>query len=55
MKPDQFEEYRLTILTSSYLMIEGKVQNLENVVHVLARRIAKLESELPVGASHDFH
>jgi len=55
VKPDQFEEYRLTILTSSYLMIEGKVQNIENVVHVLARRIERLESTLPVGASHDFH
>jgi error-prone DNA polymerase len=52
--PDRFEEDRLTILTSSYLMIEGKVQNVDNVIHVLARRFERLESKMPVGSSHDF-
>jgi error-prone DNA polymerase len=52
--PDRFEEDRLTILTSSSLMIEGKVQNVDNVIHVLARHFERLESTIPMGASHDF-
>jgi len=52
--PDRFEADRVEIVTSPYLMIEGKVQNVDNVVHVLARRIERLESKLPVGRSHDF-
>ena len=52
--PDRFEEDRLVIVTSPYLMIEGKVQNVDNVIHVQARKIERLESVLPVGRSHDF-
>jgi error-prone DNA polymerase len=52
--PDRFEEDRVTIVTSPWLMIEGKVQNVENVIHVLAKRIERLESKMPVGSSHDF-
>ena len=52
--PDRFEADRVEIVTSPYLMIEGKVQNVDNVIHVLARRIERLESRMPVGRSHDF-
>ena len=52
--PDRFEADRVEIVTSPYLMIEGQMQNVDNVVHVLARRIERLESKLPVGRSHDF-
>ncbi len=52
--PDRFDEDRLTIVTSPYLMIEGKVQNVDNVIHVLAKKIERLESRMPVGPSHDF-
>ena len=52
--PDRFEEDRLTIVTSAALLIEGKVQNVDNVIHVLARRIERLGAEIPVARSHDF-
>jgi error-prone DNA polymerase len=52
--PDKFDEDRLTILRSSYLMIEGKMQNVDNVIHVLARRIEGLEVRMPAMSSHDF-
>ena len=54
--PDRFEEDRLTIVTSPWLMIEGKVQNVDNVIHVQALRIERLESAMPMsaGRSHDF-
>ena len=54
--PDRFEEDRLTIVTSTYLMIEGKVQNVDNVIHVQAQRIVRLDAALPMAStrSHDF-
>ena len=53
--PDQFEAFRNTILTASWLLVEGKVQNVDNVIHVLAKNIERLESKLPAMTSHDFH
>src|SRR5438067_5008135 len=51
--PDLFAENRLTLVTESYLLIEGKVQNVDNVIHVLARRFERIEPIAPV-TSHDF-
>ena len=34
--PDMFAENRLTLVTESYLLVEGPVQNVDNVIHVLA-------------------
>ncbi len=51
-----FERLRLVITREPFLIISGKLQNVEGVVHVQAERIAGLgEQHLPVGASHDFH
>jgi error-prone DNA polymerase len=53
--PDTFESFRLTLVTEPYLLIEGKVQNVEGVIHVLARRIEALRVETGTAPSHDFH
>ncbi|HWD20089.1 MAG TPA: error-prone DNA polymerase [Verrucomicrobiae bacterium] len=54
--PKLFEERRLTITQESFLLIEGQVQNTENVVVVKARRIEPLcEPQLATAESHDFH
>jgi len=54
--PDLFESRRLLITSEKFLIIEGWVQNLKNVIHVKAYRIAPLiESELQLADSHDFH
>jgi error-prone DNA polymerase len=54
--PALFEKRRLTITQSAALVIEGKVQSREGVIHLLAERIEPLvANDLPVGASHDFH
>ena len=53
--PDLFTENKLVIVTSPYLMIDGRVQNVEGVIHVLAKGVARLEEKLPATASHDFH
>jgi error-prone DNA polymerase len=52
--PDMFEAQRLTLVTEPYLLIEGKVQNVDNVIHVLARRVEALEPLTPAMSSHNF-
>jgi len=52
--PDMFENRRLTLVTEPYLLIEGKVQNVDNVIHVLAQRVERLEGITPAMSSHDF-
>ena len=54
---DLFQRYRRTIVRSPVLLIEGIVQNEQDVINVQARRITAIEPA--VGAdlieSHDFH
>jgi error-prone DNA polymerase len=53
--PDVFDKYRLTILTESYLLIDGKVQNVEGIIHILAKSVERIEPISPIAGSHDFH
>jgi error-prone DNA polymerase len=54
--PDLFERVRLLITEEPFLIIEGTVQNSENVVLIKAREIRALAHEQLVGTdSHDFH
>jgi error-prone DNA polymerase len=54
--PDLFERVRLLITEEPFLVIEGTVQNSENVVLIKAREIRALAHEQLVGTdSHDFH
>jgi error-prone DNA polymerase len=52
--PDMFEGQRVKLITEPYLLIEGKVQNVDNVIHVLARRVERLEPLTPAMSSHNF-
>jgi error-prone DNA polymerase len=52
--PDMFDDSRVTLLTHPYLLVEGKVQNVDGVIHVLARRIEAIEPAAPAMSSHDF-
>jgi error-prone DNA polymerase len=54
--PDLFERFRLVITEEAFLLIEGEVQNSDNVVLIKAREIRPLAHEqLPGSESHDFH
>jgi error-prone DNA polymerase len=54
--PRLFERLRLVIVEEPFLLIEGKLQNAENVIVIKAQRIQRLPCETLVGtASHDFH
>ena len=54
--PDVFAAQRLAILTHSWVMVEGKMQNVDKVQHVLAKRVSPLPGEPGMTSiSHDFH
>jgi error-prone DNA polymerase len=51
-----FELQRLVITQEAFLIIEGKLQNVDNVIHVKARRIERLNHDSRVASpSYDFH
>ncbi len=52
--PDMFADRRIVLVTEPYLLIEGKVQNVDNVIHVLARRVERIEPLTPAVSSHNF-
>jgi error-prone DNA polymerase len=54
--PKLFEKLRLVITQESFLMIEGRLQNSENVILIQAQRIQRLAHENLAGSSsYDFH
>ena len=56
VRPDLFETLRLVITEESFLLIEGRLQNVDNVIHVRAEKIERLKHEQLVGSvSYDFH
>src|SRR5437870_5469470 len=56
VEPDLFERFRLVITEEAFLLIEGEVQNSDNVVLIKAREISPVAHEQLVGSeSHDFH
>jgi error-prone DNA polymerase len=52
--PPLFDRHRLVLLGEPYLMIEGVLQNVDNVVSVKADRIMAMEARA-AAKSHDFH
>jgi error-prone DNA polymerase len=53
--PDLFERMRLLITEEPFLIIEGQVQNTDNVVLIKAEKISPLAHEQLIGSeSHDF-
>ncbi len=53
--PELFERCRLLITSENFLIIEGRLQNHENVIHVKAERFLPLPGHaLTVAESHDF-
>ena len=51
-----FEANRLVITEEPFLIIEGRLQNVDGVIHVRAERVERLNcGELSGSTSHDFH
>ena len=53
--PDIFDRNRLVLVDQPLLLIDGPLQNQDNVIHVRARRIQPLSYAMAAAASHDFH
>jgi error-prone DNA polymerase len=50
VRPDIFQQHRALIHTAAFLLVEGPVQNVDGVVHVLARRLKELRlPRQPIG------
>ena len=53
--PDVFDRERKTILNNSYLVIDGEMQNIDNVYTVRAEHFEPLHVTEEAVPSHDFH
>jgi len=53
--PQLFEKNRLALVDYPFLLIEGALQHLDNVVSVKAGRVEPLEMKVQSPGSHDFH
>src|SRR3982751_7043065 len=53
--PDLLEKNRVLLVSERFLMVEGILQNQDNVIHVKAEKVAPLQITLAETASHDFH
>ena len=55
ISPQLYEQNRVVVSTERFLIVEGKLQNLDNVIHVRAERIESLHLNMIAAPSHDFH
>jgi len=53
--PQLFEQNRLALVDYPFLLIEGVLQHLDNVVSVKAGRVEPLQMKVQNPGSHDFH
>ena len=53
--PDLYDQNRLVVSRSKFLLVEGPLQNQDNVIHVKAMRLAPLAHSDIDMRSHDFH
>jgi error-prone DNA polymerase len=53
--PDMFQKNRLLLVSEKFVLIEGVLQNLDNVISVKADRILPLKVTEAETVSHDFH
>ncbi|MGZ4816263.1 MAG: OB-fold nucleic acid binding domain-containing protein, partial [Terriglobales bacterium] len=53
--PDLFEKNRVALVSERFLLVEGILQNIDNVVSVKADRVCALEVSDAATSSHDFH
>ncbi|HEY1271752.1 MAG TPA: error-prone DNA polymerase [Terriglobales bacterium] len=53
--PDMFQKHRLLLVREKFVMVEGILQNQDNVISVKAERILPLSVTQADTVSHDFH
>jgi error-prone DNA polymerase len=53
--PDLFQKHRMLVTSEQFLMVEGILQNQDNVISVKAQRVLPLSITRASTTSHDFH
>ena len=53
--PQLFERYRIELVDHPFLLIEGALQNQDNVISVKASHVQPLSFKVAAAVSHDFH
>lgn len=53
--PAVYEQFKQAVIYQKFLLIEGELQNQENVISVKVRTICPLEISQVEVRSHDFH
>jgi error-prone DNA polymerase len=53
--PDLLQKNRVLLISERFLMIEGILQNQDNVIHIRAEKVSPLRVTQAETASHDFH
>jgi len=53
--PDLLQKNRVMLISERFLMIEGILQNQDNVIHVRAEKVSPLHITRAETTSHDFH
>jgi error-prone DNA polymerase len=53
--PDLLQKNRVLLISEKFLMVEGILQNQDNVIHIRAERVAPLRITQAETVSHDFH
>ena len=53
--PQLFDEYRFELVSHPFLLIEGALQNQDNVISVKASNVVPLSFSVAAAPSHDFH
>jgi error-prone DNA polymerase len=53
--PDLFDRYRMELVNEPYLVVDGVVQNTDNVISLKAEHLHALRLFEPALSSHDFH
>jgi error-prone DNA polymerase len=55
IKPDVYDEDRMTVLNERFLLVEGVMQHIDNVINVRAETVRALNVTAAEIRSHDFH
>jgi error-prone DNA polymerase len=53
--PQIFQENHIVVVNQNFLLIEGRLQNQDNVISVKAERVRALGITRAETSSHDFH
>ncbi len=55
IEPDLYERHRALVTYARFLLIEGVLQNIDDVIHIRAKHIEELDITAAPTVSHDWH